>query len=61
MFRGAFRLEKGKSFFRDASEMSRYDQKYRNLKEKMTPSEQQETTRMMSVLNSAESTLSAML
>lgn len=57
--RGAFRMQDGKTFFRDAAEMAHYEERYRILQEKMTPREQQQAARVAGLLNSTESTFSS--
>ncbi len=57
--RGAFRIKDGKSFFREAEEMARYERGGQILQEKMTLREQQETARIAGLLNSTESTFTA--
>lgn len=57
--RGAFRVNDGKSFFRDSAETARYESYYKLLQEKMTPREQQQTVRLSNLTNAVESALSS--
>jgi len=58
VFRGAFRMQEGKSFIRHDNEMSTYETKYRITRAKMTVREQEESTRVAALLNATESSFS---
>ncbi len=60
-YRGAFRVRDGKSFLRDGSEMGHYRERNFILKEKMTQQEQEETSRIFSLLNMIDSTFNSAL
>ncbi|MBX2994936.1 MAG: hypothetical protein KF681_08940 [Bdellovibrionaceae bacterium] len=52
--RGSFRLNHGKSFLRAQDDLSHLNQRYQVLQEKMTPFQQQESNRMLGLLNNVE-------